>query len=318
MQAAASDLFKTVDAFLALLQNPVVGEQMTVENATQAFNCARVVELAVAKALAEDKKLLFEKCLSLKLERKLPPQNRPVTCVDLEKACDRLLEYYLKDSRISTEVVDEYLKLYAQHCGQDRLTVFLSETMSSSVAVNTVVESLMELGVPLSSMEDEALIMSWQLAVVNGDRDEVAECIDKMLNEGHISKLVHLTVESHDDTITRLAVQSFAPKLTDYDPEVCVALADTEKKSLLRLLQDSSQFYVDFVDAIFYFGRNMYLVDGKWCSNFKFEYKHLCQTVKILLNGPCAIRERVYNRISTVKTQPDSEIWSDVEADILN
>lgn len=318
MQAADSDIFKTIDAFLALLQSPTVSEQMTVENATQAFNCAHFVELAVAKVQAEDKKSPFEKSLSRKLKRKLFPQNRDVTCSDLEKACDKLLECYMKDSRISTEIVDEYLKLYTHHLGQDRLNAFLSETISSSVAINTIVESLGELGISLSCVEDEALIMSWQMALANGDQDEVVECIDKMLNDGHISRLVHLTVESHDDAIKEITVQAFSSKLSNYDPEVCVALVDTEKKLLLKLLRDSNQFYLDFVDAIFYFGRNMYLVDGKWCSDFKFEYKHLCQIVKVLLNSPRVIRERVYNRISTVKTQPDSEIWNNIEVDILN
>lgn len=318
MQATGSDTFKTIDAFLALLQSPTVGEHMTIENATQAFNCAHFVELAVAKVLAEDKQLLFEKCLHRKLERKLFSQNRDVTCSDLEKACDKLLECYLKDSRIPTKIVDEYLKLYTQHFGQDRLNTFLNEIISNSVATNMVIESLAELGISMSSMEDEALIISWQMAIANGDRDEVVECINKMLNDGHVSRLVHLTIESHDDVIKKLTVETFTSKLTDYDPEICIALVNTDKKLLLRLLQDSTQFYVDFVDAVFYFGRNMYLTDGKWCSDFKFEYKHLCQIVKILLNGPRIIREQVYNRISTVKTQPDSEIWSNVEADILN
>jgi len=317
MQTADSEIFNTIDAFLALLQSPTVSEQMTVENATQAFNCAHFVEITVAKVEAENKKLPFEKCLRRKLERKLFPQNQNITCSDLEKACDKLLERYLKDSHISTEIVDEYLKLYTQHFGQDRLNAFLNQVISSSVATNMVIESLGELGISLSCMEDEALIMSWQMAIANGDQDEVMECINKMLNDSHVSRLVHLSVESND-TIKKLIVQTFSSKLTDYDAEICVALANTEKKFLLRLLRDSTQFCLDFVDAIFYFGRNMYFVDGKWCSDFKFEYKHLCQTVKILLNGPRVIREKVYNRMSTVKTQPDSEIWSNVEADIFN
>lgn len=318
MQAAGSEIFKTIDAFLALLQSPTVNEQMTVENVTQAFNCAHFIEVTIAKVQAENKKLPFEKCLRQKLERKLFSQSQDITCSDLEKACDKLLECYLKDSRVSTETVDEYLKLYTQHFGQDRLNDFLSQMISNSVATNMVIESLGELGVPLSRMEDEALIMSWQMAIANGDRDEVMECINKMLNDGHVSRLVHLTVESHDDTIKELVVQTFTSKLNDYNSEICVALADTEKKLLLRLLRDSTRFCIDFVDAIFYFGRNMYLVDGKWCSDFKFAYNHLCQTVKVLLNGPRVIREQVYNRMSAVKTQPDSEIWSNVEADILN
>ncbi|KAL0102975.1 hypothetical protein PUN28_018346 [Cardiocondyla obscurior] len=319
MQSAGSDIFKTIDTFIALLQSPTVSEEMTVENATQAFNCAHFVERTVEKLQAEDNELPFEKCLSRKLERKLFLQNRNVACSDLEKACDKLLECYLKDSRIPIEVLDEYLKLYAQNIGQDRLTIFLNETISNSIATNMIIESLEELGVPLSYMENEALIISWQIAIANGERDDVIECINKMLNDGYIPRLVHLTVESHDDTIKNLVVQNFTPKLNDYDPEICVALIEkTEKKALLKLLQESIQFYVDFVDAVFYFGRNMYLTEGEWCSDFKFEYKHLCRIIKVLLNGPRVIREKVHSRISAVKTQPNNEIWSNVESDITN
>ncbi|KYN05873.1 Ubiquitin-fold modifier 1 [Cyphomyrmex costatus] len=317
MQAAGSEIFKTIDAFLALLQSPTFSEQMTVENVTQAFNCAHFIEITIVQVQADNKTLPFEKCLRQKLERKLFLQNQDIMCSDLEKACDRLLEHYLKDNRTSTEIVDEYLKLYIQHFGQDRLNAFLNQVISSSVATKMIIDSLGELGVPLSHMEDEALIISWQMAIANGDQEEVIECINKMLNDSHVSRLVRLTVESNDNTIKELVVQTFTSKLTDYDPEICIALADTEKKSLLKLLQDSTQFCIDFVDAIFYFGRNMYLINGKWCSDFKFEYKHLCQIIKILLNGPHVIRKQVYNRMLTCKTQPDSEIWNDVETDIL-
>ncbi|XP_011637675.1 uncharacterized protein LOC105427577 isoform X1 [Pogonomyrmex barbatus] len=317
MQATGSEIFKTIDAFLALLQSPVATEQMTIEHVMQGFNCAHFIEITIAKMQAEDKKLLFEKCLRQKLERKLYPHEN-ITCSDLEKACDKLLECYLKDNHISTVMVDEYLKLYTQHFGQDRLNAYLKQTISHAFAVNMVVNCLEELGVPFSSMEDEALIMSWQMALANGDQDEVMKCINKMINDGCVSRLVCLTVESHDDTIKQLVTQTFTSKLVDYDSDICVALANTKKKSLLKLLQDSDRFCIDFVDAIFYFGRNMCLVDGKWHSDFTFEYEHLCQMMKMLLNGPRVIREPIYNRISIVKAQPGSEIWTDIEADIFS
>ncbi|XP_070161439.1 uncharacterized protein [Polyergus mexicanus] len=317
MQAVDYEVFKTIDVFFTLLQSPIVSEQMTVENMIQAFNCAYFIEVTIKKIQAEKKILTFEEYLRCKSERKLFPQNRNITCSDLEKACDKLLERYLKDSYIPTEIVDEYLKLYSQHFGCDRLNAFLNQVISKSLATNMVIESLEKLGVSLPNMEDEALIMTWRMAITNKDQSEVAKCINKMLNDGHVSRLVRLTIESHDDVIRKLIIQIFSSKLIHYDPEICVGFANTEKKLLLKLLQDNC-FCIDFIDAIFYFGRNMYLVDGKWCSDFKFEYKHLCKIMKILLNGPRVICELVYNRMSAVKTQPDNEIWNNIEMDILN
>lgn len=317
MQAVGSEVFKAIDVFFTLLQSPIISEQMTVENMIQAFNCAYFIEVAIKKVQAENKKLTFEEYLRCKPERKLFPYNRNITCSDLEKACDKLLERYLKDSYIPTEIVDEYLKLYSQHFGCDRLNAFLNQVMGKSLATNMVIESLEELGVPLSNMEDEALIMTWQMAIANEDQSEVTKCINKMLNDGHVSRLIHLTIKSHDDIIRKLIIQIFSSKLIHYDPEICIAFVNTDKKLLLMLLQDN-RFRIDFIDAIFYFGRNMYLVNGKWCSDFKFEYKHLYKIIKILLRGPRVICELVYNRMSAVKNQPDNEIWNNIETDILS
>ncbi|XP_072750978.1 uncharacterized protein [Anoplolepis gracilipes] len=318
MQAVDSEVFKTIDVFFALLQSPIVSDQITVENMIQAFNCAYFIEVAIKKVQAENIKLTFEEYLRCKSERKLFPQSRNITCSDLEKACDKLLEHYLKDSYIPTEIVDEYLKLYSQHFGCDRLNAFLNQVISKSFATNMVIESLEELGVPLSNMEDEALIMTWQMAIANKDQSELEKCINKMLNDGHVSRLIHLTIESHDDTIRKLIIQIFSSKLIHYDPEICIAFINTDKKLLLKLLQKDNSFCIDFIDAIFYFGRNMYLVDEKWCSDFKFQYKHLCKIMKILLSGPRVICELVYNRMSAVKTQPDNDIWNNIEIDILS
>ncbi|RLU25082.1 hypothetical protein DMN91_003174 [Ooceraea biroi] len=318
MQANGCEIFETIDTFFTLLQSPIVSEQMTVENVMQAFTCAHFIELTIEKIQAEEKAWIFEKYLRWKPERKLYPRNRDITCSDLERACDKLLERYLKDSRISTEVVDEYLKVYIQHFGRDRLNAFLNEVMSKSISTNMIIESLEELGVPISHMEDEALTMSWQMAIANGDQNDVAKCINSMLNDGHVSRLVHLIIESRDDIIKQLIIDAFTSKLINYDSEICLAFVNIEKKLFFKLLRDNTRFCIDFIDTIFYFGRNMHLVDGKWCSDFKFQYEHLHKMMESLLNGPRMIREHVHNRLSTVKTQPDSEIWCDIETDTLH
>lgn len=316
MQADDCEILKTFNAFLTLLQHPNLGEQMTVENAMQAFNCAYFVEVAITNVQAKGMDSDLEK--RLQEYRKLEGKSFSQTCSDLEKACDKLLERFLKDSHIPTEIVNEYLKVYTQYFGQDRLNVFLNRAISNSISTNMIVESLEELGVSLSHMEDDALIISWEMAIENGDQADVVRCINKMLNDGHISKLIYILTEScGNDAIKKLVIQSFISKVVENHSAICIAFGDIKKKSLLKLLQSDHDLCINFIDAIFYFGRNMQQVDGKWFSNYDFKYEHLCKIIKMLLNSPEVMHKLIYDRLSIAKTQPDSEIWSDVEKDIL-
>lgn len=311
MQTDGSEFFETFDAFYTLLQNPNISKQVTVENVTQTFNCARFIEAAIAKVQAEEKVDDLEKCLQeyRRLEGKSPSH----TCSDLAKACDKLLERYLKDSHLPTEIVDEYLELYTQHLGYDRLNVFLNQLINNSISTNIIIESLEELGVPLSHIENEALIMSWEMAITTGDKSGVVNCINAMINDGQISILISLITELRDDNVIRKLVQeTFALKLIENHPAICITFTDIKKESLLKLLQDHN-LCTNFIDAIFYFGRNMQQVDGDWLSDYNFKYEHLCKIIKILLNGPRVIYELVYNRLSVAKTQPDNKIWNDIE-----
>lgn len=311
MQTNGSEFFETFDTFYTLLQNPNVSEQVTVENVTQTFNCACFIEAAIAKVQAEGKVSDLEKCLQE--YRRLEEKSFSYTCSDLAKACDKLLECYLKDSNFPTEIVDEYLKLYIQHFGYDRLNTFLRQLINHSISISTIIESLEELGVPLSHMENEALIMSWEMAITTGDKNGVVNCINKMIDDGEVSKLICLITELHDDNVIRKLVQEiFVLKLVENNSAICTAFADVRKEVLLKLLKDHN-FCTNFIDAIFYFGRNMQQIDGNWLSDYEFKYEHLCKIIRILLNGPRVICELVYNRLSVAKTQPDSKIWNDIE-----
>ncbi|XP_032662965.1 uncharacterized protein LOC116840406 [Odontomachus brunneus] len=311
MQTDDSEFFETFDAFYTLLQNPNVSKQVTVENVTQTFNCAHFIEAAIAKVQAEGKICDLEKCLQE--YRRLEGKSLSHTCSDLAKACDKLLERYLKDSHLPTEIVDEYLKLYTQHLGYDRLNVFLKQLMNNSISVNIILESLEELGVSLSHIENEALIMSWEMAITAGDESGVINCINAMISDDQVSRLVCLITELHDDNVIKKLVQEiFTLKLIENHPAICIAFTDIKKELLLKLLQDHN-LCTNFIDAIFYFGRNMQQIDGDWLSDYNFKYEHLCKVIKILLNGPRVIYELVYNRLSIAKTQPDNEIWSDIE-----
>ncbi|XP_019697455.1 uncharacterized protein LOC109503953 [Harpegnathos saltator] len=312
MQVNGSEFFETFDAFYTLLENLDINKQITIDNVTQAFNCACFIEATIAKIQAEGKEYDFEKCLQE--YRRLEGKSLSHTCFYLAKACDKLLERYLKDSHFPNEIVDEYLKLYTQHFGHDRLKVFLSRLISNSIAVSTIVESLEELEVPLSNIENEALIMSWEIAVTSGDKNGVIKCINKMINDGDVSRLIALITELCDDNAIGILIKEIlTSKLVENHPAICIALVNMKRKLLLKLLKNDYTFCTNFIDAIFYFGRNMRQVNGNWLSDHDFKYEHLCKIFQILLNGPCVIYEQVYNRLSVVKTQPDNKIWNDVE-----
>lgn len=316
MQTSGSEFIETFHAFYTLLQNPNISKEITVENVAQTFNCAYFIEAAIATVQAEGTECDLKNCL--RTYQRLEEKSLPYTLSDLAKACDKLLEHYLKDSHLSTEIVDEYLKLYTQHFGYNRLYVFLKQLMTNSISMNTIIESLEELGVPLFHMENEALIISWKIAITNGDKTGVIQCINEMINNGEISKLICLINELYDDNVvTELIKEIFTSKLVENHPLICIAFADMKRKLLLKLLQDDYNLCTNFIDAIFYFGRNMQQIDGIWLSDHDFKYNHLCKIIKILLNGPRIISELVYNRLSVVKTQPDSKIWNDIEDLIL-
>lgn len=316
MQTNGSEFFETFDVFCTLLENPNISKEVTIENMAQVFNCAQFIEAAIAKAQAEEKECVLEKCLQE--YRKLKGKSFSYTFSDLAKACDKLLEHYLKNIHLSTQIVDEYMKLYTEHFGYDRLNVFLKQLMRNSISVNTIIESLEELGIPLSHMENEALIMSWEMAITDGNKTGVIKCINEMINDDQVSRLVCLITELHDNNvIMELVKEIFTSKLIENHPAICVALTDIKRKLLLKLLQDDYNFCTNFIDAIFYFGRNMQQIDKDWLSDYDFKYEHLCKIMKILLNGPPVISELIYNRLSVAKTQPDGKIWNDIEKTVL-
>lgn len=298
-----------------LLENTSTTKDMNAENVLKTFQCAQFIEATIARAYEIDKQNVLENHLHNHwLEE---GRSNLYKCSDLRNACDKLLELYLKDSTISTDIVDEFLKLYTQHCGSDRLNNFLRQIVVNGVCINIIIESLKKLGVSASDMEDEALIMSWELLIGNGNQYEVLECIHKMFDDGFHSKLVQFSVDLNDNsTIKLLIIQLLSNKLVENDVNVCLALINLKKKLLYTLMQSNSEFYTNFLDAIFYFARHMKQIQNHWTSKCDLEYAHLVKVVGILLNGPTEISDILYNRMQLVKIQPNGTIWHKIEKDI--
>ncbi|CAK9823447.1 hypothetical protein ANTRET_LOCUS1791 [Anthophora retusa] len=308
------EILRMFDVFLALIENPSVSEEMNIENIGKTFDCARFIESTIAKAYEIGKENVLENNLRNNWMNR--DRSNLYKCSELRNACDKLLEIYLKDTAISTDIVDEYLKLYIQYCGSDRLNDFLRHTLINGIYTNIIVESLEQLGVSTSDMQDDALIMSWELLIGNGNEYEVLECIYKMLNDGLHLKLIHLVVNLQDNSrIKKLITRLLSNKLVQNDATVCLAFANVGKKSLLKLMQKDSELYTNFLDSIFYFARCMKQVENYWISNCEFEYEHLVRIVQILLRGPAEISEIIYNRLQLVKTHPNGTIWHKIEKD---
>ncbi|XP_076376543.1 ubiquitin-fold modifier 1 isoform X2 [Megalopta genalis] len=213
------------------------------------------------------------------------------------------------------DTIDEFLRLYTEYCGSDRLNASLRSIVINGVSTNIVVDSLQKLGVSISDMKNEALILSWELQLSSNNKHEISECIGKMFDDGFHLELIRFAVNSYNNSkILHLIVQQLSNKLTENDAKVCIAFANLDKKSLWSLMESNAGLYANFLDAIFYFARHMTEVHTHGTCGF--EYEHLLKVVRILLNGPNKISEKIYNRMQLVKAHPNGTIWNKVEKSI--
>ncbi|XP_076761757.1 ubiquitin-fold modifier 1 isoform X1 [Xylocopa sonorina] len=312
------EILRMFDTFIVLIENSNVHEETNVENVAKSFQCAQFIEITIDKAYEIGKERVLENNLHSHWLKE--GRSNLYKCSELKHACDKLLEIYLKDSIISTDIVDEFLKLYVQYCGSERLNVFLKRILTNGVCMNIVIESLEKLGVPASNMQDDALIMSWEFLIGNGNEYEVLDYIYKMSNDGFNLKLVKIAVNlDNHSKIKQLIIQVLSNRLVKNDANVCLALVGIEKKSLWTLMRNKNmEFYTNFLDSIFYFARNMEYdpIKNHWISKYEFQYDHLVKLVETLLDGPEDISETIYNRVQLVKTHPNGTIWHKIENDI--
>ncbi|KZC13373.1 Ubiquitin-fold modifier 1 [Dufourea novaeangliae] len=308
------EVLKMFDIFLALLENPTVSKDLNNDNVAKAFQCAQFIESTIAKAHEIGKEHILEN----HLHNYWLKENRLnlYKCSDMKNACDKFLEVCLKDVNVPRDTVDKLLKLYIQYCGYDRLNDFLRYTMINGICTNIVIDSFQKLGVSVFDMQNEALILSWELSINNGNQYEVLECIQKMFDNGFHSTLIHFAANLHNSKIKQLIVEQLSNKLVENNVNICLALVNVDKKLLWMLMQSNLELYTNFLDAVFYFARHMKQVQHHWISNCEFEYEHLLKVVEMLLNGPKRISDIIYNRVQLVKTHPNGTIWHRVEKNI--
>ncbi|XP_046822530.1 uncharacterized protein LOC124425753 [Vespa crabro] len=310
-----SQILHVFDKFLELLENSHISTQVTKETVNKTFECAKFIEATVTKAYNEKMEDILENYLRQHWVKE--KKTKIYKCNDLKCACDKLLEIYMKDTSISTTIIDDFLKLYIQSFGIDRLNNFLLCTLRNSTCTNMILESLEDIGLSMSKIEDEALIMSWEYDLENGQQMEVSQKITKILEDGHLSRLIPLFINLHNKSkLKMLFMKCLSCKVIENDVLFCLALINIEEKSFLSLLKDSSEFCINFVDTIFYFGRNMSKINNEWILDSTFNYNDLLKIMHRLLNGPNVVHEIVHSRLQLAKMQPDCTVWHSIEKDI--
>ncbi|XP_015593308.1 uncharacterized protein LOC107266863 isoform X4 [Cephus cinctus] len=183
---------------------------------------------------------------------------------------------------------------------------------------NAILQSLEELGVSASTLENEALIASWEEEVENGRQEQVTTCIVNMLEDGHISRIIEFLSEFHmNKKLDQLMETCISSKIINNDTTVFLAFIELNTTSLLNLLNNRDKLHISFIDALFYFARNMKYVGNKWISEQEVTYEHILKLMKVFLSDSRKVYDLIKGRLQLAKHQPDCSIWNDIEKDCL-
>lgn len=307
------EIIETFDAYLDMLEKPIITEKAAKENLSKAFGCGQLIENIISKVYHEEKAQFFEDNLNYRLSEK--GRCNTFKCSDFEKACDKMLEYYMKDSRVPTSNVDILFNHYIRHRGQERLSVFFEYTLTNSMCINSILKSVVELGLPISDLHDQALLATWEEETCRGEMNEVVKCIDKILDDSHVLRLVNFALKNDINPETKKVImKSLTSRAFKNDPQFLRDFMSVNAKLLMQLLIDNSEFCVNFLDAVFYFGRNMTFEDGNWISEEGIEYKDIAKIFRILLEGSNDVSNQTKERLDLAK-EMDGKVWECIEKD---
>ncbi|XP_033211896.1 uncharacterized protein LOC117169574 [Belonocnema kinseyi] len=309
------EIIEIFDAYLNMLERPIITENTAEENLSKAFGCCQLIENIISKVYQEEKALFFEDNLNYRLSEK--GRCNTFKCSDFEKACDKMLENYLKDSRVPTSSIDILFNHYTRHRGQERLSGFLKHTLTNSMCINSILKSVVELGLPVSDLHEQALLATWEEETCKGKMNEVGKCIDKILDDSHVLRLVNLALKNDINSETKKVImKKLTSRAFKNDPHFFRDFMKVDAKSLMQLLIDNSEFCVNFLDAVFYFGRNMTFEDGNWISEEGIEYNDIAKIFRILLEGSNDVSNQTKERLDLAK-EMDGKVWECIEKDCI-
>lgn len=307
-------ILNAFDRYLSTIENANLVESVDVESVSLAFKYAEFVEAAVTRAKNDDKLELFEQNLHDWWKKSENRKALPA-CSILIKACDKFLEVYMKSTSVSNEVVDRLLNLYIQSRGKSRLNEFIKTVLTQSSTNNIAIESLVDLGLDVSKIDDEALVQTWEYYLGLGKPIEVFKYIDKMLNDGYIVKTMNIYIELENNSPIRdTIIDCLVAKSNAYDVQFVLSLLSLRKKILYKILDDNISFLNSLIDCIFYLGNSMKLKNGCWVSNGQFSHRDLQEFIEILLDGPSLVYDNVAEKLKYAKTEQRPNVWEDIVA----
>lgn len=315
MEQKFNEVFKTIDFYYEVIENPDDIEMMDTNHMRKTFQACVSIESAMKKIQELKKETEFESHLSaMMLKKKKTIQYR---CSNLANACDKMLEFFLTQKNFPTEMCDQLLKMYVQQCGSVRLEVNINRILTNCMQTNKILQLFKDLELPESDIEDEILIASWEYEIKIGKRKKVADCVVDMFNKEQIPRLIELAYKSETGSAVNLMILDyFVNKLADNNIPLCLELKDTRKKVLTKLMIDSSKFQDSFIDATFYIGRSMECnEEEEWFTETGFFYEDLKNMIKALLDGPEEVYKLTVDRIMLGKEL--DAVWEDIERDCI-
>lgn len=307
-------IFEMFDRYLVFLECPSACKKININNVKKIFDCSRFIETTIARLKNEGNTINFEEHLHGHWSEQ--KRTKLYTCKEFEFASDKLLQVLMKNSDISTPIVDKYLNLYVENFSRKRLNNFLDNLLTNSLLNNSLLKSLVDCGLDKEKFDNDIRLAEWRDCVSRGKYDEVSECIDQMINNGQINTIFNYTQElEQDNPLKKLILQTIMKRTDENNTEICLLISQLSDE-LLTIICDDYDFRNSFVDAIFYFGRNMDKNGDRWIASHGFSYDNLVKIIKKMLNLSDDIVELVERRLRLAKMHTNNEIWKSVDKDI--
>lgn len=312
-----TQIIRIFDQYLSLVENPSIIQNVTSENISKAFDCCLFVEATIIRAEQENKLTIIQGHLHGHWSAK--NRTKLYTWAELQFACDKMLEVFLKCPSITTDIIDKLLNLYVQHCGRERLGIFLENVLTNSLPANVLCNTVVELGLPLSTIHNEARLVAWDNEAAIGRHDEVDQAISQMIDDGQLNNVFEiLSSLNKNSPAIKLIMKNLTRRTDAYDVSICRAITEVNRKLLRQLVVDTD-FRISLVDAIFYFGRNMHWDGESWKAQDEFNYDNLVKIFRLLFTVSDEVFNFVNNRLKLSKAQDmsqmDCSIWVQIEKD---
>lgn len=304
--------FPLIRKYVELLENETAQSKLTLANVDKAFELSRYVEAAVLEARKEAKEVAFDAHLRSAWSRM---DRSVVYCLnDLEFACDKMLETYLKTPKIPIEIVDKLLDLYFRHCGRERLGKFMDNLLTNCMLNNFTLELLGDLRVEESEIKGKAIFADWEFKIKCNRHNDVTRLIDQSLERGKLRDLIKLVGEERGGELERRVYEDLIYRAHVNDIPLFIAVSNLDKQSFSSLLKNP-ELSSKVVETIFYLCKNMTRnEDGEWRFR-EIEYNHIVKTVQSLIRGSREKEIAIKKKIREQKALNESRIWTTLEID---